>query len=137
MISKNSKILIVDDFEIARFMIQKVLNEIGYTNLGMAKDGQEAFECIDSAEKSGKPYHLVLCDWNMPRMNGIELLERCRATASLKDLPFVLITSEVEEKAAMEALSLGASDYIMKPFKKEIFLEKVKKLNKKLERLAA
>jgi len=128
MSEANVKILVVDDLEMIRSMIKVSLLSAGYTNITIANDGQQALDKIFEADSSGVPYHLVLSDWNMPKLNGIELLKKVKDKLANHGPKFIMITSESEKKAIIEAISSGATDYVVKPFSKEILLSKVKKV---------
>lgn len=122
------KILIVDDLEMIRSMIKVSLVSAGYANVTTANDGQQAYDKILEANDTGVPFQLVLSDWNMPKLNGIDLLKRLKEKANVKMPKFIMITSESEKKAIIEAISSGATDYVVKPFSKDILLTKVKKV---------
>ncbi len=105
------KVLIVDDMLTMRRILRNVLQEIGYTNVRDAKDGEEAFNTL----KIGG-YGLVVTDWNMPVMTGLELLKAIRADAELKILPVLMVTAEAQKENIIEVVQAGVSDYIVKPF---------------------
>ncbi len=116
MFPANTKFLIVDDFATMRKIIKKVLTELGYTNVEEADDGKPAFAALQNAQNSGVPFQFVISDWNMPGMTGIDLLKACKADANFKNLPFMLVTAESEQKNIVEAAKNGVSDYVVKPF---------------------
>lgn len=116
MFPKETRFLVVDDFATMRKIIKKVLTELGYTNIDEADDGKTAFPMIQSAHAEGKPYGFIISDWNMPGMQGIDLLKACKADPKHKDLPFMLVTAESEQKHILEAAKAGVSDYVVKPF---------------------
>ncbi len=97
-------------------IIKKVLNELGYTNVDEADDGKTALPLIHSANETGKPYGFIISDWNMPGMQGIDLLKACKMDARSKTIPFMLVTAESEQKNILEAAKAGVSDYVVKPF---------------------
>ncbi len=105
------KVLIVDDMLTMRRILRNVLKEIGYTDVWDAKDGEEAFNTL----KIGG-YGLVVTDWNMPVMTGLELLKAIRADAELKTLPVLMVTAEAQKENIIEVVQAGVSDYIVKPF---------------------
>ena len=90
------RILIVDDFETVRLFLRNALNQIGIENINEAGDGREALQMIQEYKKSGEPFEMIFCDWNMPEMTGLELLQELRKTAEFKTLPFVMVTAESE-----------------------------------------
>ncbi len=116
MFPKEARFLVVDDFATMRKIIKKVLNELGYTNVQEADDGKTALPLIQSAFDEGKPYEFVISDWNMPGMQGIDLLKACKADPRHKSMPFMLVTAESEQKHILEAAKAGVSDYVVKPF---------------------
>lgn len=116
MLDAQSKVLVVDDFEMTRFMLMEALAHYHVKDITQAKSGRKAWEAIDVAEKSGKPYSLVFLDWNMPDMNGYDLLVKCRADTRFKDLMIVMVTASRERQDALKALKAGASGFIAKPF---------------------
>lgn len=130
MYPSNTKFLVVDDFATMRKIIKKVLSEIGYTNVEEADDGATALPMIQDAANRGEPYGFIISDWNMPKMQGIDLLKACKAEAKLKDTPFMLVTAESEQKHILEAAKAGVSDYVVKPFNSAT-------LKMKLERIYA
>ncbi|NUN05660.1 MAG: response regulator [Bdellovibrio sp.] len=116
MFPTNTKFLVVDDFATMRKIIKKVLNELGYTNVEESDDGKNALPMIHAAHDAGQPYGFVISDWNMPGMQGIDLLKACKADPRHKSMPFMLVTAESEQKHILEAAKAGVSDYVVKPF---------------------
>lgn len=128
MFSQESKFIIIDDFATTRKVIKKILSELGYANIDEAEDGASALSMIQKSTKAGTPYNCIISDWNMPNMPGIELLKVCKSDPTLKEIPFMLVTAEGEQKLIMEAAKAGVSDYVVKPFTTETFKEKLKKV---------
>ena len=116
-----AKALVVDDSRAVRMILAKTLKEIGF-EVREAANGKEALEVI-AAEKTA--VKLVLADWNMPEMNGLELLKRLRQNPELASLVVVMVTTETELDQMAAALEAGANEYVMKPFTKEILVEKL------------
>ena len=116
-----AEVLVVDDSKTIRMVLRKTLRELGYEILE-AGDGVEALKVMETAKDSIK---LVLTDWNMPNMNGLELLKTLRADPALASLVIIMITTETEADNMMAALEAGANEYIMKPFTKEVLKEKL------------
>ncbi len=105
-------VLIVDDFSIMRGIIRRMLlKEFGTNNIFEAEDGITAWQIL-SSEK----IDLVLCDWNMPNMTGLDLLEKVRAHKDFSKVPFIMITAEGKKENVIEATKKGVSGYIIKPF---------------------
>jgi two-component system, chemotaxis family, chemotaxis protein CheY len=116
-----SKALIVDDSRAVRMILARSLREFGY-EVGEAGDGKEALTVL---EKDPNQYRLVLVDWNMPVMNGLELVEALRARPEFAALLIVMVTTETEVGHMITALDAGANEYVMKPFTRDILLSKL------------
>ena len=119
----NMKVLIVDDFATMRRILKNILRQIGFTNIKEADDGTTAIK-----ELKEEKFDLVLCDWNMPEMSGLELLNKVKSDDELKDIPFVMVTAEAEKKNILEAVKAGVNSYVVKPFTAETVSEKLKKI---------
>jgi two-component system chemotaxis response regulator CheY len=116
-----AKALIVDDSRAVRMILSKTLRELGF-EVREAANGREALEVIET-EKTAVT--LVLADWNMPEINGLELLKRLRRNPELSSLVVVMVTTETELDQMAAALEAGANEYVMKPFTKDILVEKL------------
>jgi two-component system chemotaxis response regulator CheY len=116
-----SKALVVDDSKTIRTIIRRILIGVGYEVLE-AGDGAQAMEVL-AADKSA--IGLVLADWNMPVMNGLELVKEIRQDPELTSLKVIMVTTETEMSQMASALEAGANEYIMKPFTKDILIEKL------------
>lgn len=134
---KNPKILLVDDFEIVRLMLKNALGDLGFTDIEEAEDGRVAMTKLVEAHMAGKPFALVFCDWNMPEMTGIEVLEACRTTPEFAALPIVMVTAEAEQESVVRAIRAGATDYVVKPIAPDVLERKVNKILSKLAGRAA
>ncbi len=119
-VDKNMPILVVDDFKMMRRVVKNLLSQIGFSNLDEAADGEEALKKIQS-----KQYHLVISDWNMEPMTGIELLEKVRQSEATKNLDFIMLTAEVKPENIIKAKQLGVNSYIVKPFTAKILKDKL------------
>lgn len=119
------KILLVDDFEMVRVMLKNILTELGHSDIEEAGDGREALVKIKEAWLNKVPFEMVFCDWNMPDVSGIDVVETCRGMAEYKDLPIVMVTAESERSQVIRALKAGATDYIVKPVAPEILEKKI------------
>ena len=115
------KALVVDDSKAVRMILGKTLREAGF-EVREAANGADALELACGDHPSPD---LALLDWNMPGMNGLELLTRLRQQPSLASLVIVMVTTEAEIEQMSAALDAGANEYVMKPFTKEILLEKL------------
>jgi two-component system, chemotaxis family, chemotaxis protein CheY len=116
-----SKALVVDDSKTIRIILGRTLRELGY-EVCEAANGVEALRVM-AAEKPA--IDLVLADWNMPEMNGLELLKQLRLDSDLASLKIIMVTTETEVDHMVSALEAGANEYVMKPFTKEILREKL------------
>jgi len=137
MIGPNSKVLVVDDFELVRTMLRKTLSQIGISEVEEAEDGVIAEKMLMQAADSGAPFDVILCDWNMPHKSGIELLGALRASKAYKDTPFIMVTAEAERDYVIQALTEGATDYIIKPVSMESIKRKIESINRRLSSAAA
>lgn len=125
MFAPTTKILVVDDMLTMRKLVSKCLKDIGFLNITEAPDGADALPVLEMAAASQVPFQLIISDWNMPKMPGIELLKRVRANDSLKATPFVFLTAENEAGQVMEAIKSGVNNYITKPFTPATLKEKL------------
>jgi two-component system chemotaxis response regulator CheY len=116
-----AKALIVDDSKAVRMILSKTLKEIGY-EVYEAANGREALEII-AIEKTAVA--LVLLDWNMPELNGFEMLKQLRNDPELSSLAVIMVTSETDLDQMSAALEAGANEYVMKPFTKDILVQKL------------
>ena len=120
-----TKILIVDDMSTMRKLVRKTLNDHGYTQIVEADDGDHAWSELEKGLTNQQPIQLIISDWNMPRMSGIELLRKMRMKEETRRIPLILLTAETEKEQVVEALKAGVSAYIMKPFTPSILIEKL------------
>lgn len=126
MFPPETRILVIDDMPSIRDLVKNQLKTMGYKTIFEAQDGEEALEFLHKQLKEGEPVQLVISDWNMPKLKGLELLKKVRASQEFKELPFVLLTSEAEREQVTEAVLSGVSQYIVKPFSAKIFEDKLK-----------
>jgi two-component system, chemotaxis family, chemotaxis protein CheY len=119
----SMKILIVDDFATMRRIMKNILKQIGFTNIIEADDGTTAL-----AELQKTAVDLIISDWNMPKMTGLDLLKAVRSTPNLKDLPFLMVTAEAQKQNVIDAVQAGVSNYVVKPFTAEAISDKLKKI---------
>lgn len=123
MIDTGMKVLVVDDMSTMRRIVKNVLRQIGFSDIMEAENGQDALTKL----KAGG-FGLVVSDWNMPVMQGIELLRAVRADAELKTLPFLMVTAEAQKENLIEAVQAGVSNYVVKPFTAEVLQGKLEKI---------
>jgi two-component system chemotaxis response regulator CheY len=114
------KVLVADDSGIMRKIIIRSLNACGVSNIVEAADGKEGLAAF-----LAEPIDIVLTDWNMPEMSGLELLQAIRATGSA--VPIIMITTEGEKASVVQAIQAGVTDYLCKPFEQEELRDKLEK----------
>ena len=119
-VDKNMPILIVDDYKTMLRIIRNLLNQLSFGNVTEAGDGNSALE-----EMRKSPPKLVISDWNMEPMTGLQLLREVRADVDLKDTPFIMITAESKTENVVAAKEAGVSNYIVKPFNAETLKTKL------------
>ena len=122
-IDTSIKVLVVDDFATMRRIVKGALKQLGFKDIIEAEDGKAAFDELKK-EKVG----LIVSDWNMPNMTGLELLKAVRSDDSLKDIPFLMVTAEGQKDNVVEAIKSGVSNYVVKPFTPDTFSEKLQKV---------
>lgn len=119
------KVMVVDDSSVMRQIIKNNLKQLGFTSISDAEDGAMGFKKL-----ADEPIDLIVSDWNMPKMTGIEFLKAVRADATFKGIPFLMVTSEADKDKIMEAVQAGVSQYIVKPFNAVQLEEKIKQIFK-------
>jgi two-component system chemotaxis response regulator CheY len=107
----NMQILIVDDYKTMLRIIRNLLKQLGFNNVDEASDGSAALQKLRDKE-----FNLVISDWNMEPMSGLQLLKEVRADVKLKETPFIMITAESKSENVIAAKEAGVSNYIVKPF---------------------
>ena len=127
MTDKNMSILVVDDFPTMRRIVRSLLKELGFTNVDEAEDGQEALGKLRSGN-----FEFVISDWNMPNLDGLDMLKQIRADLTLKATPVLMITAEAKKENIIAAAQAGANGYIVKPFTAATLEEKLNKILDKL-----
>jgi two-component system chemotaxis response regulator CheY len=119
-VDKNMNILIVDDYKTMLRIINNLLKQLGFSNVDEATDGTMALEMFKN-----KTYGMVISDWNMEPMSGLDLLKHIRAGAVNKDVPFIMITAESKTENVIAAKQAGVNNYIVKPFNAETLKTKI------------
>lgn len=118
---RELRVLIVDDFAPMRELVGRSLASLGISSISMAAGGVDAVQQI----KDGEQFDLIIADWNMPNMTGLELLQYVRSEQELKDTPFLMITAEATKQNLIDAVKAGVSQYIVKPFTPAALEEKI------------
>jgi len=125
MFDPKTRVLVVDDLKTMRKILANTLHAAGLPLTVEADDGSTAWALIEESVQKNEAFGLIICDWNMPQMPGIELLKRVRELEATKETPFIIVTAEAEQKKILEAIRLGVSNYVVKPISPAIFLEKL------------
>lgn len=129
--NKDMKILIVDDFSTMRRIIKNLLRDLGYTNTLEADDGLTALPMLQNGN-----FDFLVTDWNMPGMQGIDLLKAVRSDENLAGLPVMMVTAESKRDQIVEAAQAGVNGYIVKPFTATTLKEKIDKIFERIEAAA-
>lgn len=124
---KNIKILVVDDFSTMRRIIKNLLRDLGFVNADEADDGLTALPMLQAGN-----YDLLITDWNMPGMQGIDLLRAVRADPKLSSMPVLMVTAEQKKAQIIEAAQAGVNGYIVKPFTAGTLKEKLDKIYERI-----
>ncbi len=122
------KILVVDDFSTMRRIIRNLLRDLGFTNTSEADDGSTGLTALKSGD-----FDFLITDWNMPGMEGIELLKAVRADPKLASLPVLMVTAEARKDQIVEAAQAGVNGYVVKPFTAATLKEKIEKIFERIE----
>jgi len=115
------KLLVVDDSSTMRRIIKNTLARLGYQDILEGADGLEGWAAIDA----NPDVEMLITDWNMPEMNGLELVKKVRADERFKDLPIIMVTTEGGKAEVITALKAGVNNYIVKPFTPQVLKEKL------------
>jgi two-component system chemotaxis response regulator CheY len=121
------KILVVDDFSTMRRIIKNLLKDLGFANIQEADDGNTALPMLQQGD-----FDFVVTDWNMPGMQGIDLLRAIRADEKLKHLPVLMVTAEAKKEQIVAAAQAGVNGYVVKPFTAATLKEKLDKIFERL-----
>ena len=122
-VDPKMRILVVDDFSTMRRIVRNLLKELGFTNVDEAEDGAIALQKLNAGG-----FEFVVTDWNMPGMQGIDLLKAIRLDDKLKHLPVLMVTAEAKREQIIEAAQAGVNGYIVKPFTAATLKEKLDKI---------
>jgi len=116
-------ILIVEDLLTTRLFLRRTLKKLGYTNVVLCPDGEEALK-----ELKRKPYDLIISDWHMPKMDGLDFYKELSKNHKWHEIPFLLITAEKERDKVIEAVRAGIKEYLVKPVNPENLSNKIKQV---------
>lgn len=132
MADPKTKFLVVDDFSTMRRIVRNLLKELGYSNVDEAEDGAMALSKLKNEN-----FDFVISDWNMPNMDGLEMLKNIRADTLIAKLPVLMVTAEAKKENIIAAAQAGANGYVVKPFTAATLDEKLSKIFEKLEKAGA
>ena len=127
MFDKSIRILVVDDFPTMRRIVRSLLKELGFSNIDEAEDGKEGLRMLHQDR-----YDFVVSDWNMPNMDGLEMLTVIRKDEALKHLPVLMVTAEAKKENIIAAAQAGANGYVVKPFTAATLEEMIGKIFAKI-----
>lgn len=120
-VNKQMRVLVVDDYKTMRRIIRNLLKQIGFVNVDEAEDGTQALQVL----KTLGPHGIIISDWNMEPMTGLQLLQEVRKDEKLKKIPFIMVTAESKPENVVAAKQAGVSNYIVKPFNGETLKAKM------------
>lgn len=126
MFPLETRILLAEDTEITRAIMKQMLGKLGYKRVTEVENGVAAWEEIERSIRAQSPFRLLIIDWNMPQMNGIELLKKLQSFEETRNIAFILLTSNTEKEQVMEAIQSGVNVYIAKPFPAAVLEKKLK-----------
>ena len=122
-VNKSMKFLVVDDFSTMRRIIKNLLHDLGYSDVTEADDGTTALPMLQQGE-----FDFLITDWNMPGMQGLDLLKAVRADARLSGIPVLMLTAESKREQIVEAAQAGVNGYVIKPFTATVLKDKIDKI---------
>ena len=120
------RFLIVDDSSTMRRIIINTLNKLGHQDVAEAGNGKEGLDRLNAG-----PVDLIITDWNMPEMSGIDFIRTVRSLPAIKDTPVLMVTTQAAKEDVIVALQAGVNDYLIKPFTPEALKEKINSLTRK------
>ena len=123
MLDFKIKVLVVDDFSTMRRIVKNILKQIGFSDIEEAEDGNSALARL---RQGG--YGLVVSDWNMPNMTGLDLLKAIRADNVLSNMPVLMVTAEAKKENVLDAIKSGVNNYVVKPFTADVLKDKIEKI---------
>jgi len=132
MFSKDTRILLVDDMRTMRIVIKKSLTTFLLTNVVEADDGTTAWAAIEAAVASQSPFDLIISDWTMPKMTGLDLLKKVRTHPKIAKTPFLMVTAEADAAQVKEAIVAGVSSYVTKPFSADTLKQRLVSMHEKI-----
>ncbi|MBT3585726.1 MAG: response regulator [Halobacteriovoraceae bacterium] len=128
-LKSKMKILVVDGVTNMRMMIRQMLQELKLKNIVEAADGEAAWEAIEQGEIEESPVEFIICDWEIDKLSGLELLRKIRES-KYKGIPFLMIIGEAEQGNVVVAVKAGVNNVVVKPFSSQMLVEKISKIFK-------
>lgn len=128
MFGSDTKFLIADDTKMIRTMLREILESLGFKDVHEAEDGSQALAMMKTAHTDKKPFDFIFCDWNMPNLTGLDLLEARNNDSRFANTPFLMVTIESERDYVLRAVALGVSDYVVKPFSESTIRTKLQSI---------
>ena len=125
---KAMRVLVMDEMDSIRNMVQSCLKELGVEEIMMSGNGESGWQIL-----TDKPVDIIICDWDMPKLTGIELLERVRASEYHQHIPFLMLTATVEKEDVVTAVAAGVTDYLAKPFNASSLEYRILKMLRKIK----
>jgi two-component system chemotaxis response regulator CheY len=125
------KTLVVDDFSTMRKIVKNVLRQINITDVAEAENGKMALAVL---KKDAAAFDLIVSDWIMPEMTGIDFLKACKEDDAIKSIPFVMVTAEAQKDSVLEAIKAGVDNYIAKPFTPDKLQQAIQKAKARMNR---
>ncbi len=126
MFDLETPIILAEDTDITRTIVRKMLEKMGFKKITEAVDGAKAWDEIERAVRLDAKYRLVIADWNMPQVNGLQLLQKMQANSSMRSIPFILLTSNTDKDQVVEAIRAGVGSFLAKPFPPSALERKLK-----------
>lgn len=123
MLDLKMKILVVDDFSTMRRIVKNILKQIGFSDIDEAEDGNNALLKLKQEK-----FDMVVSDWNMPNMTGLDLLKAIRADSTINSMPVLMVTAEAKKENVLEAIQAGVNNYVVKPFTADTLKDKIEKI---------
>ncbi|THD49581.1 chemotaxis response regulator CheY [Rahnella sp. Larv3_ips] len=127
MADNNLRFLVIDDFATMRRIVRNLLQDLGFKNVEEAEDGHDALTKLRASK-----FDFVISDWNMPNIDGLQMLSEMRKDDNLKTIPVLMVTAEAKKENIIAAAQAGANGYVVKPFTAAILEEKLNKIFEKL-----
>ncbi|QBK05575.1 response regulator [Hylemonella gracilis] len=125
MFPKETKILLIGDVTTMRQVIRGSLHTLGYEQVTVANSNTQAWQLIEKEQADKQPFQIIIADWNNATPDSLGLLKKVRGTPSLSNLPFFFVTSETDKKLVMQAIQLGVSGLLLKPFTPQMLQQKL------------